>query len=49
MAIFDFTDLYGSGPDAIEFFEAAKALGVEESGEGFRKALDKLVPKKRKG
>jgi hypothetical protein len=31
------------------FIEAAKSLGVDESGEAFRKALDKVVPKKPKG
>ena len=30
------------------FIEAAKRLGVDESGEAFNKALDKLVPKKPK-
>jgi len=28
------------------FIEAAKKLGVDESGEAFSKALNKLVPKK---
>lgn len=41
------------GPDnpaqSRRFIEAAKALGVDASGEDFRKALDKLVPKKPKG
>jgi hypothetical protein len=32
-----------------KFIEAAKRLGVDESGEAFSKALDKLVPKKPKG
>jgi hypothetical protein len=40
------------GPDnpaqSRRFIEAAKALGVDESGEAFRKALDRLVPKKPK-
>ena len=31
-----------------KFIEAAKRLGVDESGEAFNKALDKLVPKKPK-
>ena len=31
------------------FIEAAKALGVDESGEAFKRAMDKLVPKKPKG
>jgi hypothetical protein len=31
------------------FIEAAKKLGVDESGEAFNRALDKLVPKKPKG
>jgi hypothetical protein len=30
------------------FIEAAKALGVDESGEAFKRALNKLVPKKDK-
>jgi hypothetical protein len=30
------------------FIEAAKKLGVDESGETFSKALNKLVPKKNK-
>jgi hypothetical protein len=30
------------------FIEAAKKLGVDESGEAFSKALNKLVPKKNK-
>jgi hypothetical protein len=30
------------------FIEAAKALGVDESGEAFKRAMDELVPKKRK-
>lgn len=29
------------------FIEAAKALGVDQSGEAFGKALDKLVPKRK--
>jgi hypothetical protein len=40
------------GPDnpaqSRRFIEAAKRLGVDESGEAFRKALDKLAPKKPK-
>lgn len=40
------------GPDnpaqSRRFIEAAKRLGVDVSGEDFRKALDKLVPKKPK-
>jgi hypothetical protein len=32
-----------------KFIEAAKKLGVDESGEAFNRALDKLVPKKPKG
>jgi hypothetical protein len=31
------------------FIKAAKALDVDESGEAFKRALDKLVPRKRKG
>ena len=31
------------------FIDAAKALGVYESGEAFNRALNKLVPKKPKG
>ena len=31
------------------FIEAAKALGVDESGKSFKRAMDKLVPKKPKG
>jgi hypothetical protein len=38
------------GPDnpaqSKRFIEEARKLGVDESGEDFRKALDKLVPKK---
>jgi hypothetical protein len=30
------------------FIEAARKLGVDESGEAFSKALNKLVPKKDK-
>jgi hypothetical protein len=30
------------------FIEAAKALGADPSGEAFKRALDKLVPKKPK-
>ena len=30
------------------FIEEARKLGVDESGEAFRKAIDKLVPKKQK-
>lgn len=30
------------------FIEEAKKLGVDESGEAFNRALDKLVPKKPK-
>jgi hypothetical protein len=41
------------GPDnpaqSRRFIEAAKALGVDESGEAFRNVLDKVVPKKPKG
>ena len=41
------------GPDnpaqSRRFIEAAKRLGVDESGEAFRNVLDKLVPKKPKG
>jgi hypothetical protein len=31
-----------------KFIEEARKLGVDESGEAFSKALDKLVPKKEK-
>jgi hypothetical protein len=31
------------------FIEAAKSLGVDESGKAFKRAMDKLVPKKPKG
>ena len=31
-----------------KFIEAAKKLGVDQSGEAFSKALDKIVPKKGK-
>ena len=42
------------GPDnpaqSKRFIEAAKALGVDESGEAFRKALrDVLKPKRKRG
>lgn len=33
---------------SAQFIKAAKALGVDESGEAFKRALDKLVPKKGK-
>jgi hypothetical protein len=32
-----------------KFIEAAKRLGVDESGETFNRAMDKLVQKKPKG
>jgi hypothetical protein len=32
-----------------KFIEAAKRLGVDQTGEAFQRALDKLVPKKPKG
>ena len=31
------------------FMEAAKELGVDESGEAFNKAMDKIAQKKSKG
>jgi hypothetical protein len=31
------------------FMEAAKALGVDESGKAFKDAMDKIAPKKPKG
>ena len=34
---------------SARFIKAAKALRVDESGEAFKQALDKLVPKKPKG
>jgi len=34
---------------SAKFIKAAKALGVDESGEAFKRALDKLVQKKPKG
>jgi len=41
------------GPDnpaqSRRFIESARKLGVDESGEDFQKAIDKLLPKPKRG